>query len=67
MEALIRNIAEYLIESWNSMSGWLKDAIESLLSAGLADAIQNGVHALVDYLGDFSQWVLESIAWLLGL
>ncbi|MCG7408531.1 hypothetical protein MH117_13960 [Paenibacillus sp. ACRRX] len=67
MGALIRRIARYLVDKWDSLSSWVKKGIEWLAGTALVEAVLAGFDALVNYLSGLSQSVLEAIAKLLGL
>lgn len=58
MEAILNKIAELLMEYLPKVLQWIP---------GLGAAIQSGIDALTDFLGDLPQWILDIIKSVLGV
>jgi len=67
MGALIKKIAQYLVNHWNQLSSGVQWAIKQIAGSALVQAIEAGVQATVNYLSQFSSWAIHKIANILGI
>lgn len=67
MSAIIKKIAQYLINNWNKIPGWVQSGIKSIAGSVIVDYIVNGFDSLVAFLSTLSSTVIQGIATLLGL
>ncbi|HDR7386466.1 TPA: hypothetical protein QCX24_005869 [Bacillus toyonensis] len=56
-----RRLAQKLVDAWDGLGRGTKWAIEQIAGSGIWAAIEGGVGAVVDFLSDCSDWVVEKI------
>lgn len=66
MDAIIKKLAQALVDVWNSLPGWIQWSIEQVGGTDLVTAIKSGVAATIDYLSNLASWIIDQLISLIG-